>query len=58
MNRDLRSEHGLMNLKITIGSEDTRTWEALRVLASMIARRRQGLDSSSEQSLHGAGDST
>ncbi len=56
--RELRSEHGVINIAMAVGPEDTRAWEALRVLASIIVRARQGVDSSGDTSLHGTGDST
>lgn len=53
--RDVLSEDGAINIVKRVEGEDSRSWEALRVLASIIVRARQGVDSSGEQSLHGAG---
>jgi hypothetical protein len=56
--REVPSERGVIILRARTAAEDTRTWAALRVLASMIARARQGVDSLGDSSVHGAGDST
>ena len=44
---------GKPKMRLRLGEQDTRTWEALRVLAELCLRRQKRLDLGGELSLHG-----
>jgi hypothetical protein len=51
----LEPEQEVIVVEVRVVGEDSRTLEALRVLARLIVRYREGLDSSGESSVHVGG---
>jgi hypothetical protein len=53
--RPLEPEQEIIVVEVVTVGEDSRALEALRVLARLIVRYREGLDSSGESSVDGGG---
>jgi hypothetical protein len=53
--RPLEPEQEVIVVEVRVVGEDSRTLEALRMLARLIVRYRKGLDSSGESSVDGGG---